>query len=521
MKKIISLFVLLLIVGLSNIYATDVSGSITANTTWTAANSPYVITGNVSVNSGITLTVESGVSVRFNSNMGIYVYGTMNATGAEFTSNLTTKSKGDWDRIQVGDGSNVGNVTMNNCNIQYGGKNGYGAFYAYKGNLTLNNSTSVSNSSSSGVLLDALITVSISNSSISGCDWPILFNNSGVLHNVGGNNFTGNKHDAAYINFYSINSTWKLEYLPIPYVFISSFTIQNSGVLNIVSGNALKCNNWIYVDGVLNAVADKSQKIIFTTDRDDNVGGDTNADGVATVPTRSSWGGIYFRNGSNDSQCVLRRCDVNFGGTGNRGGIVIENASPTIDSCSLSNNYYGAEITGVSKPNFTNNTMASSQVVPIAMSFDSDPVFSNNTFSFSDNQYDAIGLLGGTLAANSHLIKRDVTGIPNVTYLMLGEVNIPQAYSLTIDPGIVIKCPNYYSAITVAGTLIANGGSGNDQIIFTSSKDDNHGNPKDTNKDGTQTNPVRGDWSGIIFEGTSDNTKCLLNNCQEIGRAHV
>ena len=514
MKKNDIFLILTFFVGLSNVNATDVSGSITTNTTWTQANSPYVVTGNVSVNSAITLTVESGVSVRFNSNQGIYVYGTMNATGAEFTSNLATKTKGDWDRIQVGDGSNAGNVTMNNCNIQYGGKNGYGTFYAYNGNLTLSNSTSVSNSLSAGVLLDALITVSISNSSISGCDWPIVFNNSGVLHNISGNNFTGNKHDAAYINFYSINSTWNLDYLTIPYVFISSFTIQNSGVLNIASGNALKCNNWIYVDGVLKAIAAKNHKIIFTTDKDDNVGGDTNADGVATVPTRASWGGIYFRVGSIAAQCVLRRCDVNFGGSGNRGGIVNENASPTIDSCSLSNNYYGAEITGVSKPAFTNNTIASSQVVPIAMSFDSYPVFSNNTFSFSDNQYDAIGLLGGTLAANSHLVQRDVTGIPNVTYLLLNEVNVPVNLTLTIDPGIVIKCPNYYSAITVAGALIANGGSGSNQIIFTSSKDDNHGNPKDTNKDGTQTNPIRGDWSGIIFEGTSDNTKCLLNNCQ-------
>ena len=514
MKKIIILLVLTFIFGMANVKATDVSGSIATNTTWTLANSPYVVTGNVSVNTGITLTVETGVSVRFNSNQGIYVNGTMSATGAEFTSNLSTKAKGDWDRIQVGDYYNVGSVTMNNCNIQYGGKNGYGTFYAYNGNLTLNNGTSINNSSSAGVCLESLITVSISNSSISGCDWPILFNNSGVLHNNGGNHFTGNKHDAAYINFYSINNSWNLEYLPIPYVFLSSFTVQNSGVLTIASGNAMKCNSWIYVDGVLNAVATKNQNITFTTDRDDNVGGDTNADGTATSPTRASWGGIYFRAGSIAAQCVLRRCNVNFGGSGNRGGIVIENASPTIDSCSLSNNYYGAEMTGVSKPVFTNNTMASSQVVPIAMSFDSYPVFSNNTFSFSDNQYDAIGLSGGTLSANSHLVQRDVTGIPNVTYLMLNELNIPVNLTLTIDKGIVIKCPNSYAAITVAGALIANGGTGNDQIIFTSSKDDNNGNPKDTNKDGTQSNPARGDWSGIIFEGTSDNTKCLLNNCQ-------
>jgi len=514
MKKVIFLLVLTFFIGLSNVSATDVSGSITANTIWTLANSPYVVTGNVTVNSGITLTVETGVSVRFSSSMGLYIYGILNATGTEFTSNLASKHKGDWDRIQVGDGSHVGNVTLNNCKLEYGGKSNYGTLYSYNGIVTVNNNTSINNSSSAGILLDANMTVSISNSSISGCDWPIVFANNGVLHNNGGNNFTGNNHDAAYIYFTSLSGALNLELLPVPYVFYSSFTINSTGALTVASGSSLKCNNWIYVDGALNAIADKGQRIIFTTDKNDNVGGDTNADGVATVPARSSWGGIYFRDGSKDAQCILRRCDVTFGGSGNHGGIIIENASPTIDSCLMANNYYGAEIRGVSKPNFKNNTLASSQVVPIAMSFDSDPVFSNNTFSFSDNQYDAIGLLGGTLATDSHLIQRDVTGIPNVTYLMLGELIIPQGYTLTVDTGIVVKSPNYYMDIVVQGALIANGGAGSKQIIFTSSKDDNVGNPKDTNKDGTQTNPVRGDWGGIIFEGTSDNTKCKLNYCQ-------
>jgi len=44
--------------------ATNVSGTISTNTTWTAANSPYVMTGNVTVNAGVTLTIEPGVTVQ-------------------------------------------------------------------------------------------------------------------------------------------------------------------------------------------------------------------------------------------------------------------------------------------------------------------------------------------------------------------------------------------------------------------------------------------------------------------------
>ena len=43
---------------------TNVSGTISTNTTWTLANSPYVMVGNVTVASGVTLTIEAGVIVK-------------------------------------------------------------------------------------------------------------------------------------------------------------------------------------------------------------------------------------------------------------------------------------------------------------------------------------------------------------------------------------------------------------------------------------------------------------------------
>ncbi|MEM2281086.1 MAG: hypothetical protein QXZ68_03740, partial [Candidatus Bathyarchaeia archaeon] len=74
MRKIVSvavlLVLLLLIVGAGSLTlntvkcvesGTAVKGIISTNTTWTLANSPYVLTGPVLVNRSAVLTIEPGV----------------------------------------------------------------------------------------------------------------------------------------------------------------------------------------------------------------------------------------------------------------------------------------------------------------------------------------------------------------------------------------------------------------------------------------------------------------------------
>ena len=52
-------------VSLSLYAQTNISANISSNTTLTVANSPYVVTNSIEVNPGITLTVASGVEIRF------------------------------------------------------------------------------------------------------------------------------------------------------------------------------------------------------------------------------------------------------------------------------------------------------------------------------------------------------------------------------------------------------------------------------------------------------------------------
>jgi hypothetical protein len=60
--------------------ATSVSGTIYVDTTWTRANSPYTLTGDVTISNGVTLTVQSGVTVNFGSYQ-MRVNGILNARG--------------------------------------------------------------------------------------------------------------------------------------------------------------------------------------------------------------------------------------------------------------------------------------------------------------------------------------------------------------------------------------------------------------------------------------------------------
>jgi parallel beta-helix repeat protein len=96
-------------------------GIINSDTTWTKANSPYNLTGNMAIDKGVTLTIESGVTVNLNKYY-IRVNGTLNARGTS-TDNIYlnaatdgyiefTASSTGWNS-QTGTGSIIANVVVN------------------------------------------------------------------------------------------------------------------------------------------------------------------------------------------------------------------------------------------------------------------------------------------------------------------------------------------------------------------------------------------------------------------------
>lgn len=103
-----------------------VSGIIDSDTTWTKANSPYDLTGNMAIDEGVTLTIEPGVTVNLNSYY-IRVNGTLIAKGAS-TDNILfndgsikfTQLSTSWNE-QTGTGSIIENSIINSLLATGGG----------------------------------------------------------------------------------------------------------------------------------------------------------------------------------------------------------------------------------------------------------------------------------------------------------------------------------------------------------------------------------------------------------------
>lgn len=508
-------------------------GSINNDMTLDTISVPYVFNKEMDVESSSTLTVRAGNIIKINC-PSINVYGTLVVNGSlaervYFTSYQndgrggdtnndgasTVAAPGNWDDIYVPSG---GVATFNATTIEYGG---YGSTYSIShsclynngGTVTLDVNSVIAESRNVGLRLNNGGNTHIENAQITDCRWPIVYVGASdltFLHNdvdISDNTFNG-----AYIDFTNLNETMVLDTLNVPYVINRNLYVMSSATLRILAGNIIKFNNDnIYVRGGLIANGSKDDIIYFTSYQNDNLGGDTNNDGAATPPAAGNWGSIRFEDSSDDAQCSITYADFSFGGRSNRAPVWVQNASPTIENCNFENNYIGAYIEYDSSPSFRYNTIGSSSLVPFALTLDATPDFTDNTFSFSDNEYDAIGLISSTMVASATLPQRDVTGIPNVTYLLLGAVTIPEAITLTIDPGVVIKGMNRNHLFIVEGTLIADGQDEGNRITFTSVYDDTFGNPSDTNKDGSQTDPAIGNWGGIVFENTSDDEQCVLN----------
>jgi len=73
-RFLFAMSIMLFLFSPSHVYAdTNASGDITSDTTWSVADSPYVVTGTIYVHNSARLTIAPGVTVRFDANTALWI----------------------------------------------------------------------------------------------------------------------------------------------------------------------------------------------------------------------------------------------------------------------------------------------------------------------------------------------------------------------------------------------------------------------------------------------------------------
>ena len=104
----------------------SVSGAISADTVWSAANGPYQVTGSITINSGVTLTIQPGTTVYMGSGTSITVAngGRLIAEGTPTAPIRFTRAPGTtttWNGITINGSANSPETRIAYAIIEYNG----------------------------------------------------------------------------------------------------------------------------------------------------------------------------------------------------------------------------------------------------------------------------------------------------------------------------------------------------------------------------------------------------------------
>ena len=505
------------------------SGEFSTSTIYRNSDLEYHVGSMISVADNETLTIEPGVAMKFNSQAGMTVYGSIFALGQSgneisFTSASVNPSAGNWTSIYL---YNIdADCFFDYCNFSYGGQDVYSnpnhekcllsmyssssnASYAYVTNTDFSNSgamgikaksyskivvdnCSFSNINSYGVYSDnAYGYYVISNTSFDTIgDYPlqVYFKNAVRMFELSFSNLTNN-----FINLKGSDvSSGTLSNFGIPYKVEGAVTVSDGEVLSVEPGVTYLGNNMLNVEGLLMADASPEEPILFSS--------------ISGSP--DGWYGIDFSNcdvGSIIDNCTIENGGLNAYGTyfdeqavlyfNNSGQTIITNT--TIGPSSR----YGIKMS--STTDFTlNNVEITGCQQSCLLTSSYTPTFSLDNVTFSNNasyigelyprqlyMLNNISILNNT--DNTFRVNAGTAGTGTIhdfgiEYFLAGTTTISDGHTMTIEPGVHFSADN--TSMIIQGALNAVG-TVNDSIVFRSK--DNYA----------------GQWYGLIFDNPDSGTE--------------
>lgn len=541
---------------------TDVSGNVSG--AWTSEGNPYVVIGNINVPPGQTLTLFEGVAVLFEPGRLLTVSGALTALGTPtdpvtFTTTNDPNDNpapGDWGGVFVQGGSLV---RLDNTYMRYGGSGGWGNLSTSSGqaaSVTWNGGF-CDLSGGDGIRIVARDIV-ISNLSVSdnlgdGIELnagnpPILETldcdeNGGAAIRVtagagsfpstlrGSQNGTNGIVLSGTLGGTAPDQTWRWESnFELPYVIESNLQVGGADTLEILGGVAVKL---IGVSAHLQATGASAclrtvagaQPVYFTSIKDDGIGGDTNGDGMASMPAPGDWQSVFVNSG-----CTVDLADAYFsyGGAGGQANLTtstglvasivwdggrtsfsandgarVSCTNATISNIDAWDNAGdGVEITPTNPPTFL-NFFTAYRNGGYAMRVTQNPGSFPGNWAGADNGVNGIyvtGTLGGSAPAQTW--HWNSSGLPFVVGNLL--VSGPDTLEIAVASVVKFDLPSSFMQINGAGAHLRTLGTSGAPVWFTSRKDDTRGG--DTNNDGNASMPAGGDWFALYL-----NNGCTAN----------
>lgn len=476
---------------------------VTLNTVhWTAAESPVVCEGSVTVAAGHTLTIDPTVEVSFVEIKGLYVNGTLLATQASF--NISGAPTAKWNGIYLS--PDAGNSRLENCQITNSGGAGY-CYYGCRGIGTYHGAdryAAVYIDGCSPVITGCTFTDTYGNAieiwegapTISNCTFTnvgndqaaIRFDNPYIFATITGNSGSGTGTIGVLIPGGTIGATgaWTVNSAGFPYIVNGKLTVAAGKTLTIPAGTTIqfpKGDTGLYIEGTLDAQGTAALPIVFKS--------------RAAAPAKGDWNGIYLGPGAGGS--VLKYAQVHhasglgycyygcrglgtYNGADRYAAVYVDNCSPSITNCLFANGYGNGIEVYQGKPVIQDNTFqdfGAEYYTIVLDTMDTFPIMSGN--SVSGTGYQGVKVAGGSVSTNG------VWPNPGAgfAYFIPGSVTIPEGKTLTIAKGITAYVTKGNVGVYVYGTLLALGTPA-ERITFTSWT----GTPKE------------GDWNGVYVAPT-------------------
>jgi len=471
------------------------SGLIHTDETWPAGNL-YLVTGDVTIAAGASLTIAGGVVVKFRTEGGacrvkhsLIVDGDLRVMGSAgapvvFTSSRDDSTQGDtngdgtatlpdrrdWQSIRFNPGS-TGEIR--HAQIRYGG--------------------GVSNDCSAGVgtifldasspTIDQITARELGWSAISArpTDRPKITGLTASRTPIGGLEMRGG----------TLTNEGVWDQADVVYVPTGNIAVNEGAVLTIgagvvvkfhADGGSCRVKHSLRVNGTLNIEGTAEQPVVLTSLRDDAVRGDTNGDDLATTAQARDWQSIRFEPGSTGS---IRHAQARYGG-----GVS--------DSCS---EVIGTFFLDGSSPSFDHLAVRDVGWSALSARPTDRPRVTN--FQASRSPIGGLEMRGGAMTTDGVWDQRDVIYVPS------GNITVNANATLEIHPGVAVKFLAQGSACRSKRSILVDGslsllGTADEPVVLSSSFDD--ALRGDTNGDNDATEAAPRDWQSIAFRAGSRGT---------------